>query len=165
MKAKPLTIVLRIVAVLFSVALATVYVACQAGNGSEATDPQGDTSSQKEPIYFPSSKSRAFSPQSGTEPQGEPAETTPAEEDEPSVAPQFLPGSKSFMLFPASESKGRELISKEMPADEDVPSGDVRFLPGSKSDEISILRKKPAPTTPISETADAPDAPNQETSK
>ena len=79
-------LVFRILAIVFSVALATAYIACQGENRE-----QGD---EDDPSVFPSTKSAPMDYNTGN--------FTPGDEDEaaddsaePEAGPVFLPGSKS----------------------------------------------------------------------
>ncbi len=93
-------LVLRIAGVLFSFALATVYVACQSGYGSKSSkdvnadpgDPPSDPPSSGEGRFFPGSKSAPIY-------EGDlilqPLEQQPDSKPEPQEPPIFLPGSKS----------------------------------------------------------------------
>jgi hypothetical protein len=136
MKNPRLVLALRIFAVIFSVALATTYVACQGGsNDNDAQDPPGE-----DPAVFPGSKSRAVTPVlpgSKSAPMDynnglfDPGDEE-AKEPEPDK-PAFLPGSKSLKVtpkfLPPSKSAGptapgftTELLER---LKGDKPSGDT----------------------------------------
>lgn len=76
----------RILAILFSVALATAYIACQGENPEQGKSD--------DPAVFPSTKSAPMDYNTGNFTPGEEEEAAD-EPAEPEADPVFLPGSKS----------------------------------------------------------------------
>lgn len=79
----------RVLAILFSVALATAYIACQGENPEQG--------SSDDPAVFPSTKSAPMDYNTGNFIPGDEEEEAD-EPAEPEADPAFLPGSKSIRI-------------------------------------------------------------------
>lgn len=107
--------VLRILAILFSVALATTYIACRGGYGPDSSDPPSEEDPPGDPemlsptksapvrleedFILPGSKSRPLFMPGSKSNQTEPLRVFPGSKSE-AVTPSFLPGSKSIIIGP-----------------------------------------------------------------
>lgn len=99
-------LILRIAAVVFSIALAMTYIACRSGYG--ASDGKNPSDPPSDPAVLPPTKSAPVSPQGN-----------------------FLPGSKSSgVILPGSKSTP---VSPDLFPGSKSGRIDPSFLPGSKS--------------------------------